>query len=496
MKKSILTALFGFLLIFCITACSSEDSISSFTTDSETSQAIRQGTLKVTADATTKFLSFTSDAGSWEVTVDSTEGQESSQWCQASAYEETDGWHVRIDIDANPDIESRQVPLILTSGNKKYRIVVRQEPKKQMKVASDHVDIVKEGGKFSISVKSNGKAMPVVTIPSSATWLTCTDSSVTEKGEEAQTVRYDFEALQNTDLGRLAELQFSTDGAENLQVGVHQWSRELKKEEHIQVTEPGQLQILLGGNAHDWKNLESLTLSGLLNTADMQALRILLHPMVRCVVTNTTGNVAVESEAYLNLRHLDLKDCQLAEGGEDYAEKSIVGEKDTYESKYQTLNAYAFDITRTPIESVVLPSQLQRIGYRAFNMCESLTRIEIPATVKNIGDYAFFNCESLSEIRIPEDSQLEELGMFSLNTGSTLEDISFPLSLNVKENAGILGNVSAVNIHVKWATPPALVQFGVNKNSVLHVPAGSVDAYQNAYGWNRAKEIVAENGNN
>ena len=490
MKKSTLTAFLS-LMILGIAGCSSDNSISSFTTDSETSQVIRQGTLQVTADATTKYLCFSSADESWKVTVDGTDGDK-SQWCQASAYEETDGWHVRIDIEANPDIESRQVPLILTSGNKTCRIIVRQKPRRQMRVASDHVDVVKEGGNFSISVKSNGKAVPAVTIPSSATWLACTGSSVTEKDAETQTIKYDFEVLKNTDLGRLAELQFSTDSTENLQVGVHQWCRQLKKEEHIQVTEPGQLEILLGGNAHDWKNLESLTLSGLLNTADMQALRILLHPMVRCVVTNADGNVAIESEAYLNLCHLDLKDCQLGEGGDDYSERSIVRQKDSYESKYQALNAYAFDITSTPLQSVVLPSQLQRIGYRAFNMCGSLMRIEIPATVRNIGDYAFSNCESLSEIRIPEDSQLEELGMYALNTGSVLEDISFPLSLKVKENGGILGNVSAVNIHVKWETPPVLTQFGVRKNSVLHVPAGSVDAYQNAYGWNRAKKIVAE----
>jgi hypothetical protein len=73
-----------------------------------------------------------------------------------------------------------------------------------------------------------------------------------------------------------------------------------------------------------------------------------------------------------------------------------------------------------------------------------------------------------------------------------LKTISFPTSLQVKENFGILGNVSAQNIHVKWITPPILTRFGVNKNTILYVPRGSAEVYRNAFGWNKAKEIVEE----
>lgn len=53
-----------------------------------------------------------------------------------------------------------------------------------------------------------------------------------------------------------------------------------------------------------------------------------------------------------------------------------------------------------PLESIVLPSSLQAIGYAALAGCERLTALEIPATVTSIGDYAL--CQTaLSQITVP-----------------------------------------------------------------------------------------------
>ena len=44
---------------------------------------------------------------------------------------------------------------------------------------------------------------------------------------------------------------------------------------------------------------------------------------------------------------------------------------------------------------------MTNIGYGAFYICESLTRINIPNSVTNIGDRTFSGCESLTKIIIP-----------------------------------------------------------------------------------------------
>ena len=41
------------------------------------------------------------------------------------------------------------------------------------------------------------------------------------------------------------------------------------------------------------------------------------------------------------------------------------------------------------------------IGNRAFNLCRSLTNINIPNSVTTIGEQAFWGCDSLTNINIP-----------------------------------------------------------------------------------------------
>lgn len=491
MKRIIPATFLSVIILLLLASCSKDTTESAYTKDPYTYQIINQGVLQADEHATTVYLSLLSNTQPWKIAVNGEEGDNNS-WCQASACEESDGWSVKIDINSNPNMISRHVPIILTSGEKAYKIIVSQKPTKQMLSQSDHIDVLKEGGYFFIALNSNSSTVPKVIIPASVSWLKYIGCTVGATKQEQKTILYHFTTEANPDLGRIADLQFSTDSVEDFHVHVHQWCRKLNKEENIHVSEPGQLEILLGGNAHDWGELDSLTLSGTLNTTDMQTLRIMLKPMVECAITNTEGNQTIESEAYLNLCHLNMKDCQLAAGGKKYSEKSIDSPEDTYESKYQELSDHAFDITRTGLQSIVLPSQLLSIGSSAFNMCQNLTKIDIPASVTHIGEYAFFNCEELMEVHIPDDSQLKELGKYALDTGSTLENISFPTSLQVKDNFGILGNVCAQNLHVKWITPPVLTQFRVNENTILHVPRGSAEAYSHAFGWNRAKEIVEE----
>lgn len=54
----------------------------------------------------------------------------------------------------------------------------------------------------------------------------------------------------------------------------------------------------------------------------------------------------------------------------------------------------------TSLENVVLPSNLEVLGARAFKGCKSLSSIELPSTLRNIGMSAFEDC-SLSNVDIP-----------------------------------------------------------------------------------------------
>lgn len=65
------------------------------------------------------------------------------------------------------------------------------------------------------------------------------------------------------------------------------------------------------------------------------------------------------------------------------------------------------------IESITLPSTIQRIGNKAFAHCENLKSIELPEGLQYLGEKAFEHCASLSSVIVP--SSLEELqnGVFA-----------------------------------------------------------------------------------
>lgn len=53
------------------------------------------------------------------------------------------------------------------------------------------------------------------------------------------------------------------------------------------------------------------------------------------------------------------------------------------------------------LTSVVIPSNITRIGYEAFKGCQSLTSITIPDSVTDIRNSAFMGCNSLTSVTIP-----------------------------------------------------------------------------------------------
>ena len=55
----------------------------------------------------------------------------------------------------------------------------------------------------------------------------------------------------------------------------------------------------------------------------------------------------------------------------------------------------------TYLTSIIMPSSIKSIGYRAFENCSSLTNIEIPNGVVEIGTRAFTGCVNLVSIKIP-----------------------------------------------------------------------------------------------
>lgn len=88
-----------------------------------------------------------------------------------------------------------------------------------------------------------------------------------------------------------------------------------------------------------------------------------------------------------------------------------------------SLGNWAFRICPS-LESITLPTTLQRIGSYAFDNDRSLTSITIPAAVTEIGDHAFIGCEPLRDIHFDGTSaQWQEISIGKNNYAILLNEV-------------------------------------------------------------------------
>ena len=298
----------------------------------------------------------------------------------------------------NDNINRRTATLQLSRGNTKKLLTLTQKGFPRMQASKQHVDVRNDSRNVFVVIHTN--VIPQIDTTNTAGWVHFVgmqrEDHTPNAANDSMTLVCHFTVKANPDLGRMTAVTFRNDSAAPLSVNIHQWGRRLNASETIHLDQPGQLPTLLGGNGYDWTDLDSLTLSGKINTDDINALRILLTPYIRVAQTNERGNLTVTSDCYLHLRHLDLGQCTIVGGGKADMEESIVTRlPDTYlNADNNTLADCAFKLTRTLLESIVLPQNLEKIGGWAFYYCANLRRIDIPATVRYIGPYAFANCSS------------------------------------------------------------------------------------------------------
>ena len=137
-------------------------------------------------------------------------------------------------------------------------------------------------------------------------------------------------------------------------------------------------------------------------------------------------------------------------------------------------------------QSTTIPNSVTSIGGAAFSGCSSLTSVTIPNSVTSIGGAAFRGCSSLTSVTIP--NSVTSIGYGAFHRCSSLTSIILPNSVTSIRNGAFAGCSSLTDIYCYATTPPVCGDddtfWGVNKKQCsIHVPAGTIRAYQLAPVW-------------
>lgn len=176
------------------------------------------------------------------------------------------------------------------------------------------------------------------------------------------------------------------------------------------------------------------------------------------------------------------------------------------------------------LQSLLLPTKLEYIGYMAVAECVKLQSISIPASVTEIDDRAFENCRSLKTITFCEQaantprryntpatsmSQLQRIGNWAFYNCHELQNLTIPEGVTeigdgafygcvYMEDLSLPASVQSIGdntfalcsklqkIVVNAPVPPSIQAktfYDVNRQIPVYVPDESVNAYKNDAQW-------------
>lgn len=140
--------------------------------------------------------------------------------------------------------------------------------------------------------------------------------------------------------------------------------------------------------------------------------------------------------------------------------------------------------TYTLCDTIEIRAHLDSIPTKAFYGCQSMKKIVLPANLKRIGYAAFGICRELKDCNLPEG--LEEIDSYAF-LECHIGEWHFPTSIHKIGRSAFPGRVS---VYMYTQEPPADVHawaFDLSEMdySVLYVPVGSLENYQQKAPWNQ-----------
>ena len=179
---------------------------------------------------------------------------------------------------------------------------------------------------------------------------------------------------------------------------------------------------------------------------------------------------------------------------------SVASDNPKYDSR-NNCNAIIETATNTLIAgcmNTTIPNSVTTIGEGAFDDCTGLTSINIPNSVTTIGDEAFYGCSGLTSIDIPnsvttigDDAFWDCTGLTSINipkSVTSIGDDAFYQCSGLKDVYSYIDNLSLVSMDCSVF----YLYFANYNKRTLHVPVGTLEAYQADTKWSQYFDNIVE----
>ena len=248
-----------------------------------------------------------------------------------------------------------------------------------------------------------------------------------------------------------------------------------------------------------------------------------------------TISEGIQTQFSNKLTEVHITDGELDENGFNYINRSkkSLHTIDLAGTTNTAINDLAFyDCYK--LENLMLPGNLETIGFKAVAECYQLKEINIPASVVEINDAAFENCRSIKSITFggqaeaksfasrmkraaaSGDVALQRIGNWAFYNCHALENLVIPEGVTEVGDAAFYGctyldslalpsttqrigdNCFALcsrmkQINVNATVPPTIFAktfFDVNRNIPVIVPEGAREAYANDEYWGEFINVV------
>lgn len=183
-----------------------------------------------------------------------------------------------------------------------------------------------------------------------------------------------------------------------------------------------------------------------------------------------------------------------------------------------SIGAYTFNGCKS-LSSIALPNSITSIGDNAFRDCTSLTSITLPDHITSIKNETFYNCKKLSTISLPNTitsiefsafglcknlstislpSTITSIGFLAFEACSNITSITLPYSITSIGERAFQG-CDNLELVVSEIINPFVIEENVFTNgqkTILRVPKGTKELYQQTSGWKDHFKYVVEEGEN